>query len=761
VISRLRRKRLARPEMNGRLLTAALDSVAAGPRPFARAAGISLLGSSLAVIAISLAVRPPGRLPRSQEVMIAGALVGFCAVVGAGLAASWWPLERRPSIDRLATPAARAAIWLSLAVWFPLLVVDAYLKARATEAPGVTWLGFGYRDKRWMSALYLLGTLGPMLLLVLSARMLETGRQRPAAWRAWLSASFTPTQTATAVPFSVTRRGVALASAKVLSALGIAYYFFGPPWYIEHYTGGIDYHEDVHFGGLQAILTGHLPYIGPAAIQYGPGTQLVSYLYMKHIGGMSVVGFRESFALFHWIGASIVLLALFLRLRYPVAFLTALAATIIYPTLQLFGFSSAATFTGFWGWGDVLRYAGAFFLLMLLPPVIRRCPARSGVAAAVALGLVWGLSSYLAQENLVGGFLGAVAISALLLLSGTVSARSVAVALGSIAGGFLLVWLPALAYYAVQGALGRFVFLYFFIPREVAAGYSNSSFLEGLHSSWGWMYYAFPFVLAAVSLLSTLRFRPLRIADRWSHSRILLVGTVVTTIVLYQGALLRADTSHLISAMLSVPAFVAVVAIALPHAMGARRVATLVGAGAVVIVLAFVLVPREQYQTAILRERLEVPYLARRDAARMPAIRAPRSLAAKRVGTGLASAPQCCSGSSVSMPGLIRVMNRIHRLVGGRTTYVADFWDAYPGLIYFLADLRPAPIPLEPWTMVTTEPQSVAYLDEFRTKTVKSVRALLTDDLGVPEAQIFTSAYPHFRKVVLRYGAHPYFVLLR
>jgi hypothetical protein len=769
VIPNVRRKR--RPEITGgqvtspawstRRLTAVLDSVATGPRLFARAAAVSLAGSSLSVIAISLLVRPAGRLPRSQELMIAGALVGICCVIGAGLAAAWWPLERRPSLDRLATRATRSAIWLSLAAWFPLLVVDAYLKARATEPPGVVWLGFGYLDKRWMSALYLLGTLGPMLLLVFSARLLEIARQRPTGWRAWFARSFTSTQTATATPVDITLRDVARVSLKVLSAIAIAYYFFGPPWYVADYIGGVDYHEDVHLGGIQAILRGDLPYIGPAASQYGPGAQLASYLYMKHIGGMSLVGFRESFALFHWLGATIVLLALFLRLRYALALVTALAATLVYPALQLFGFSSGAPYSGFWGWGNVLRYAGAFFLLMLLAPVVRRCPARRGVAAAVGLGLVWGLASYLGQENLLSGALGALAISALLVLSGSVAARPVAVGLGSVAGGFLLIWLPVLAYYAVHGTLGRFVWLYFFIPRQVVSGYTNSSFLEGLHSPWGRMYYTFPFVLALVSLLAVFRFRPLRIADRWSSSRILLVGTTVTTIVLYQGALLRADTAHLMSAMLSIPAFVAVVAVALPHAIGARRVTTLVGLGALVVGLALVLVPREQFQSAVLRGRLEAPYLARRAAARATTAPAPNSLAAERVGPGLASAPVCCTGASVSMPGLIRLMNTIHRFVGDRTAYVTDFKDAYPGLIYFLADLRPAPIPLDPWVMVVTEPQREAFLNEFRARTLKSVEALMTYDLDAPEAQDFIAAYPRYRKVALRYGTEPYYVLLR
>ena len=44
-----------------------------------------------------------------------------------------------------------------------------------------------------------------------------------------------------------------------------------------------------------------------------------------------------------------------------------LASALVYPTLQLFGFSPAATYTGFFGWANLLRYVGAFALVLLLP----------------------------------------------------------------------------------------------------------------------------------------------------------------------------------------------------------------------------------------------------------------------------------------------------------------------------------------------------------------------------------------------------------
>ena len=44
------------------------------------------------------------------------------------------------------------------------------------------------------------------------------------------------------------------------------------------------------------------------------------------------------------------------------------------------------------------------------------------------------------------------------------------------------------------------------------------------------------------------------------------------------------------------------------------------------------------------------------------------------------------------MPRFIHLMEQIHAIVGNRLAYVADFHGAYPGLVYFVADLNPAPI---------------------------------------------------------------------
>ncbi len=150
------------PERGTRRLDRVLRAVDSGPRPFYRAAIVSLAVTSALALAISSLVRP-ARLPGSQREMIYGSLAALClsAVLGiASLARRGrpWPAAR---LDRIAGPRVRAALWLALAVWLPFLLLVVYYKAKATFPVTVQWLYYGFEDKRWMVAAYLLSALAP------------------------------------------------------------------------------------------------------------------------------------------------------------------------------------------------------------------------------------------------------------------------------------------------------------------------------------------------------------------------------------------------------------------------------------------------------------------------------------------------------------------------------------------------------------------------------------------------------------------------
>jgi hypothetical protein len=740
-------------------------------------------------IALAVAIHPAGPLPYQQREIIGLGLAGLAAATVLALVAVVWPAARRATvIDRVAAPEQRAAIWLALTAWFPFLLVAVYYRVKATMPSSVVWITFGFFDKRWVSAVYLLGALAPVLLVVTAARVLAAGRDHPESWRAWFRGLAPVRRVADQAAGAVApeRDGVSAAAsssgwwgaryvslvAGVLTAIGLAFYFYGPPWFLSKAasTGriGIGTQEDVFLGGFQAIAKGSVPYIGPASVQYGPGAQLLSYLYMRHVGGFSVVGFRESWAMFEWVGATIFLVVLFLALGYGRGLAASLMSVLIYPALQLVGFFPDHAYGGFFGWANPLRYAGAFALILLLPAAIRRSPSWRGLTSAAVLGLVWGALSFVAQENLAGGAVGALAIAVLLVVSCTASWRSVWTALLAVLGGFIVSWLPVLVYYAAKGLLVRFVYLYFLITRAVAEGYSNTPY-GGFdpkpsqirnNAPWHLMFYALPFVLAIVALLAAIQFRPFRIAMEWSRQRIILVAVVLTTILLYQGALLRSDADHLTGTLLAVPALVVTVATVLPRALGARGRATLILAGAAVVIASVVLLPSVSYKLSRVRAEVMAPYRDRQRLAAAPALPAPTTLAGQRAGAELTRARDCCQRAIEPMGQFLAFMDKIHAIVGNRTTYVASFPDGYPGLVYFVADLTPAPVPLDLHTMVFTAEQRLAYMAMLRRRVLPHTQALLTSHLRADGAQSFLLRYPHAKRVTLTYHGRPYYVLL-
>ncbi len=751
---------------------------------------ISLAVTSVIGIAVALTIRPAGALPAPQRDIIEASVVVLCAIVIVVLTALIRPIRTAivGILDRLVPATERAAIWLALTAWFPTLLIIAYFRAKATLPPAVVWIAFGFLDKRWETSACLLGALAPMLLLVAAARLLATGRRHPQAWRSWL-ADITSWRTATpdTPPAADTGRAgagrIVRIGGGIFTALGLAYYFYGPPWYLNRPLGPIGYQEDVFLQGMQAMFRGHLAYIGPAAIQYGPGTQLFSYLFMRHLATFSVVGFRESWAMYQWIGSSVFFLALFLAFGYGRGLVAALMTTLIYPAQMLIGFGPGGGYTGYFGWANPLRYAGAISLIVLLPAVIRRCPAVRGLAGAAVLGMLWGGLSYLAQENLIAGAVGALAIGMLLLLSGTTSGRSVTTALLGVLAGFVLVWVPVLAVYATKGALTRFLHLYFFIPQAVASGYSNTPFGGTTHSAasyvtsrpWVHLFEILPIVLAVLALVSVVEFRPFRVAERWSRQRIMLAAVVLATILLYQGALLRSDLAHLTGTMLIFPALVIVAATTVPRLVWPRRASpqpasswlrrswqqvALVLTGAALFAVALLLLPAGLLTPSRIRSQFEVPHRDRQHLSAEPNPSSPATIAGQRVGPGLADAPTCCQFGTGSMAQFITLMDHIHAIVGSRTTYVVGFRNGYPGLIYFVADLNPAPIPADPYTLVFTQQQLTEYLQTFQSSVLPRTQALITPNLHRPEAVDFMHRYPHARRITLRYQGGPYFVLL-
>jgi hypothetical protein len=234
----------------------------------------------------------------------------------------------------------------------------------------------------------------------------------------------------------------------------------------------------------------------------------------------------------------------------------------------------------------------------------------------------------------------------------------------------------------------------------------------------------------------------------------------VITILLYEGAMLRADATDLTATLLAVPAFVVAAATILPRLLGGQRRATLVGAGLVLAAASFALLPYAAYSWSGVHSAAEAPFVDRQHLADSPQARPPASLAASRIGPGLADAPNCCQSGQQTMKSFIATMNRLHTLIGNRTAYVVAIPDGYPGLIYFVADLRPAPVQYDQYTTILNVAQLRSYMAYFRTYVVARTQALVTVNLDAPEARYFLQRYPRAQKINLGLDGQPFYVLL-
>ena len=73
------------------------------------------------------------------------------------------------------------------------------------------------------------------------------------------------------------------------------------------------------------------------------------------------------------------------------------------------------------------------------------------------------------------------------------------------------------------------------------------------------------------------------------------------------------------------------------------------------------------------------------------------------------------SAFAASMRTFLEFASDIHDLVGQRKTYVASIGNIYTGLLYFMADLTPAPYPLDLETMTINARLREIVLDHMRT----------------------------------------------
>jgi hypothetical protein len=272
-------------------------------------------------------------------------------------------------------------------------------------------------------------------------------------------------------------------------------------------------------------------------------------------------------------------------------------------------------------------------------------------------------------------------------------------------------------------------------------------------------------LLGVLLLAALLTGKPLRVASRWSRPRVVLVSALVAALVSHLGALTRSDVSHLKNTELALPAALCLAIFYLPGLLGVgpRRWRWVGGLAVAVLVLA--LLPSYLTQPKQVALRVWRPLHARVDPPSPKRARAdipPRSVAADRLGDSILHRRQCCVRRPIPTAELVRFMDRLHAVVGGRRVYVESVArkTVTPPAVYFLADLRVVPTPEDFRTMAFNSELRAQWFRYFDAH-LAGVQALVTTDLTTRAASTWRGAFPRHRTVTLRYGGRRVSVLLR
>lgn len=158
----------------GDLRTAAIAAIRGGPPtvlPVAVAALVFATGASVLILSV---VPASGPQPALNE-WVRGVAAALCALCGVGFLTYRLRSAAPPGANRIPRESDRAAVTglLSLAVVLLLMLVPVYLLAARTHAPSEQWIGYGFFDKRWVVALFTLGTLGVLLVVTVVSQLVR------------------------------------------------------------------------------------------------------------------------------------------------------------------------------------------------------------------------------------------------------------------------------------------------------------------------------------------------------------------------------------------------------------------------------------------------------------------------------------------------------------------------------------------------------------------------------------------------------------
>ena len=664
-------------------------------------------------------------LPRANLIAGIGAVGVVAAVAGVALRAL--PLEGSHLFNGRRAAGAAAFLW-SLNVAALLSVIPITLLVWRFDVDVVGGWTYPFLNKRWLVAGYYI-VLGAVLVLPVY---------------------FAPRAAAAATEGLAFQTSWPGRVAAVASLAAIAWLFTGPPWNMARHHRPIDFHEQVHLGPLQAIDRGYSPFVGPASTHYGPGTQLFSYWSMKFQERFDVVGFRVAQATLQFLATIVVALLAYAWCGWWRAVVILLLALAYSPLRFLFPLADG-TMGGDYEWGNAWRYLGPVVAIPWMAHIVTRRTSARLVVSGVAIGLAWGVFSWIAQENLLSTLVAASIVLALFTLTGAASWRDVQRVSICMLAGCAAVWTMVVVIYAARGEATAYIENYFVVASAVAMGFQNTWWTDS-HAMRA-AYYLTPVAAVAVIVCTIWDPRTLQLRSRYTARQVTLVAFAAVLLASYQTALYRSDAAHLMNVAMALP-FVLVLGLSdLPFwqdGTPGRWVARAAVAALVLVVWPFgdtlLAHPVQTLRTASARFQ--------------PAQAAPQpvidSVPTQRATPALSDEPLVATGAP-PMREFLELASRLRHDIGARPVYVADTFLVYSSLYYFIADLTPGPFLGDPETMIINSRRRERSLEHFR-QNLGSFRALVTTRIDGPEAVVFRGAYLDARVTRYTEMGHEVFV---
>lgn len=574
------------------------------------------------------------------------------------------------------------------------------------------WIMFGFLDKRWLITLYfawyLVLPVSVACVLGLRKSSTELSRKKDVAVDQGLLSG--PERPRMFPQMSLLHRVSACRVTVFLAIVAGIWYLWGPPFGQGPTNTPVDYHEVVHWKGIQASLTGSTPYVGAGSNQYGPATQLIQVLLLKYVLEPSVETIRLSSYLIHFAALIFFVAVACLFIDRLSTVLAVISAIFVYPSFSFFRFSVDGII-GYWGWANIWRYSGVFLLGAGLPWLIKQHQQQAGRFSAVLCGLVWGFTALMGQESLIGGAIVLATVSLVAWCMGFVSLGSWMPAICRVLFGVLISFAVYLTPYVISGQIGQFFKNYSLVARAVASGYSNTPWWE--QSPWGIVYRTAPLISAFLLLLLALVGSTSRWPDkRLSSSRPLWLTAFslgVATTVAQAGSLTRSDSTHLFNAYVLFPFFVAAAVVHLSGYISRKMVRQLSRFGVIGLVSLLFAMPSNYYWITFhgITDRLTSPVKARSASERALTSSTPGLVTRSRM-YGVEPEPdnKFFGSSPLTNAEVDGLSTKLRTAIGNRTTYLDPAMGETIGFSnawYFLADLRPHGVPYEEQSLMISE----------------------------------------------------------